>query len=62
MKRTSRLLVCSMLIAVGAHVRSDAVQDQRAQSAPRHVQHVDEALLSKPSHRVRIENDQVYRY
>ena len=39
------------------HVRSDAGQDQHARSASRPLQHFDEALLSKPSHRVRIEND-----
>src|SRR5262245_12236759 len=57
MRRTSLLLITSMAIAVVLQWRGAALQDQHARSASRPVQHFDDALLSKPLHRVRIESD-----
>lgn len=57
MRRTSLLVVGSIVIALVLQWRDDAQQDRHTQSSARSVQHYDETLLSKPSHRVRMEND-----
>jgi len=57
MKRTSLLLIGSTVIALVLQWRSDAQQDRQTQSSGRSVQHFEETLLSKPVHRVRMEND-----
>ena len=56
MRRTPLLAVSAIAIALVLQLRSDAGQDQHAQSS-RPLQHFDETTLSKPAHRVRIEND-----
>jgi predicted acyl esterase len=56
MRRTSLLLVVAIAITLVLQLRSDAGQDQPPRSS-RLLQHFDETALSKPAHRVRIEND-----
>jgi hypothetical protein len=55
MKRSSLLVIGSVAITVGLQWSGEARQDRSAPSPARLVQHFDEALLSKPTHRVRIE-------
>ena len=56
MRRTPLLAVFAIAIGLVLQLRSDAGQDQHARSS-RPLQHFDETTLSKPTHRVRIEND-----
>jgi uncharacterized protein len=58
MKHLSLVFAFGLLIAAGLQLRDDAVRGQStAPTAARAVQHFDDASLSKPTHRVRIEND-----